>query len=401
LPVLGTAALIETGGPGGPTLVARLLEAPPIRWLGRLSYSLYLWHWPVAIYWGRLGPADRIPLVIGMPLISLALAQLTYVTIEAPIRHVRWLQSARRGVLAALGLAVATTVAAVVSLRDSRVRLRDPRYAFIIESRETPTRLHRERCHLSFYEVEPKVDTCVYGRPNADTTVVLMGDSHAAQWFAALEPVVAKRGWRIVPMTKSACPAVSVTVWLPALGREYVECDRWRQRVLDRISAVKPTLIVLASSDWHAVAGEDPEVSGYASASPFARPTPALWGRGLQATLDHLPRSSAILLLADTPNPHFDVPTCLFEHVNDVERCAFRRDSAFAEGLRRAARDVARADLRVTYLDLTDRICGGQTCPAARGRLAMFTDADHISVPYAATLSPLLLAAVDSTLARH
>ena len=401
MPVLGTAALIETGGTGRPTLVARLLETPLMRWLGRLSYSWYLWHWPVARYWERLVPGDSVPLVIGMPLVSLALAQLTHVTIEAPARKVRWLQSARRGQLAALVLAAVTMVAGVVSLRDSRLRLRDRRYAFIIEARDTQTRVHREGCHLSVDEVEPKGEKCVYGRPNADTTVVLMGDSHAAQWFAALEPIVTERGWRIVPMTKSACPAVSMTVRVPLVGREYVECERWRQAVFERLAMMKPALIVLASSHWYQVADADLKGRGDGSAGRFAGPTSAVWQRSLQMTLDRLPQSSAILLLADTPNPHFDVPTCLFEHVDDVARCAFRRDSALADGPRRAEVDVAQRDLRLTYLDLTDRICAGPTCPAARGGLAMFSDAGHLSVHYAATFSPLLRAVLDSMLARH
>ena len=117
-------------------------------------------------------------------------------------------------------------------------------------------------------------------------------------------------------------------------------------------------------------------------------------------TLDRLPRSSAIMVLADTPRPPFDVPTCLFEHVDDVEQCAFSRDSAFAGELRRAESDVAHRDLRVRYLDLSDAICGGPTCAAARGGLATFSDANHIAVRYAATLSPRLRAAFDSMLAR-
>jgi len=400
LPALGTAVLVETGGGGGRTMVTRLLETPVMRWLGRLSYSWYLWHWPVAIYWEKLVRADTVPLVIVMPLVSLALAQLTYVAIEAPARSVRWLRRARRGLAAAFVLAVVTIVAGMVSLRDSRLRLRDPRFAFVIEAHETPTRLHREHCHLDFSEVEPKLEKCIYGPPNADTTVVLMGDSHAAQWFAALEPIAADRGWRIIPMTKSACPALSVTVRIPSANRVYVECDRWRESVFERLSAMKPMLIVLASSDWYDVPESNGKLGGGGSATRFARPTSTVWQRGLQVTLDRLPRSSAILLLADTPRPHFDVPTCLFEHVDDVDRCAFRRDSAFAEGLERAVRDVAHRDSRVRYLDLSDAICGGPTCAAARGGLATFSDAGHLAVRYAATLSPLLRAAFDSMLAR-
>ena len=192
-----------------------------------------------------------------------------------------------------------------------------------------------------------------------------------------------------------------MAVRVPSVGREYVECDRWRQNVFERLSMMKPALIVIASSHWYKVAGADLKASGDGSASRFAGPTPAVWRRSLQVTLDRLPQSSAILLLADTPNPHFDVPTCLFEHVDDVARCAFRRDSALADGLRRAEVDVAQRDLRLTYLDLTDRICDGPTCPVVRGGLAMFSDAGHLSVRYAATFSPLLRAVLDSMLATH
>jgi hypothetical protein len=372
-----------------------------MRWIGRLSYSLYLWHWPLVIYWEKLGPVARIPMVIGMPIASLVLAQLTFVAIETPARVGSWLRSARRGQLTALVLAAVTSIAAVASLEDSHVRLRDPRYAYIIQARDTQTKLHHELCHLDYYEVEPKGDRCVYGKPNADTTVVLMGDSHAAQWFAAIEPVVTERGWRIVPMTKSACPALSMTVRIPSAQQAYVACDRWRETVLERIAAIKPALIVLASADWYEVVDTTRAPNGARVAGRFDPPTPAVWQRGLQTTLDRLPRSSAILLLADSPRPRFDVPTCLFDHVDDVQRCSFRRDSSLVDGLRRAEADVARADGRVKYLDLSDQICGGAVCPVARDGMAMFSDADHLSVRYAATLAPLVRAAVDSMFVKH
>ncbi|HUQ82433.1 MAG TPA: acyltransferase family protein [Gemmatimonadaceae bacterium] len=400
LPVLGTAALIESGGHGAPTPVARLLETPFLRWLGRLSYSWYLWHWPLAIYWDRLVPNGLVPIVVGMPLASLALAQLTFVVVETPARVARWLQGERRGLLVAFVLAVVTIAAAIVSQWDSRIRLLDPRYQFIIEARDTPTTLHREQCHLSIDEVEPKLDRCVYGVRDADTTIVLMGDSHAAQWFAALEAAAVQRRWRIVPMTKSACPAVSVAVWLPAMRRTYAECDRWRLTVFDRLAAMKPAVIVLASSEWLAIANGH-EGNGDGPARRSVRPTPELWQRSLRTTLDRLPPSAAILLLADTPNPHFNVPNCLFEYVNDVDRCAFRRDAGLAEELRRVAHGVAQSDARVTYLDATDHFCDAIKCSAAQAGLARYSDGDHISVRYSASLAPVLLPVLDSMVSRR
>ena len=389
LPVLGTAALIRIGA-RGPNVVGWLLENPVARLLGRLSYSWYLWHWPLTIYWTKLVPSDAVPLVIGMPLASLILAQLTYVTIEAPARRVACLQGPLRGLMAALVLAVVTSAAGGTSLLHARHRLGNPEYDFIFQAKNTPTRLDADGCLLTSSEVEPKV--CIYGNQASDTTVVLFGDSHAAQWFAALEPVVLARGARIAAVTKSACPPVSVTV-RSAIGRAFVECDRWRENALRHIAAMKPALIVMANSSWYSVFDGD---SGPVKSRP--RPLPARWGSGLRATLDQLPRSTPILLLEDSPRPLDDVPRCLIEHLNEVWHCAFRRDAAVVQEISILLRALERDDPRVTYVDLTDRICDGPVCPAARVRMALYADSNHLSVSFAASLSPWLEPVFDMVL---
>jgi hypothetical protein len=171
--------------------------------------------------------------------------------------------------------------------------------------------------------------------------------------------------------------------------------------VFDRLAAMKPAAVVLASSDWLEVAATDTDGRGNGAANRFVRPTPEIWQRSLQATIDRLPQSSAVLLMADTPNPHFNVPSCLFEHVNDPNRCAFRREAALEETLRRAAREVALRNARVRYLDVTDRSCDAEKCSVARDGLAMFSDGDHISVRYSASLAPELVPVLDSMVSRR
>jgi peptidoglycan/LPS O-acetylase OafA/YrhL len=386
LPVLGTALLIHVGGRSR-TLVGGFLESGIMRRLGQLSYSWYLWHWPVAIYWDDLTGGRSIPLALGMPLVSLALAQLTYVTIETPARYAFWLQRPRRSIVAAAALAIMTIVTATLMFRTASRHLKDPEIAFVVQARDTRTRLSLDKCHLSPEEIEPKA--CSYGDPS-ERVMVLFGDSHAAQWFAALEPAATQREFRIIPMTKSGCPSVALTVRLPAVGRAYVECDQWREAVFERLRTLRPAVVVITNSSWYTVHKE-----GSARAWSSSPPSPGRWREGLDSTFRRLPPESAVLLIEDNPRPGFDVVDCLFKHVHQVGRCSFPRAGAFPPGLAQVDQAIGAADDWVTYVDLTERICAGPICPAARGDTALYSDENHLSVRFVTSLSSWIGLALD------
>src|SRR3954454_17639837 len=103
--------------------------------------------------------------------------------------------------------------------------------------------MYADGCHLD--APEAKSPPCVHGVPSSDTTVVLFGSSHAMQWFPALNEIAKERDWRLVGLTKSACPPAEVHVYSGVLRREYRECDQWRERTLKRIvQDENPSLIV-------------------------------------------------------------------------------------------------------------------------------------------------------------
>ena len=73
----------------------------------------------------------------------------------------------------------------------------------------------------------------MFGDRACARTVVLLGDSHAAQWFPALERLAEREHFRLIAWTKSGCPfALGVHIYLPAIGRDYTECLAWQRRVL-------------------------------------------------------------------------------------------------------------------------------------------------------------------------
>ena len=158
------------------------------------------------------------------------------------------------------------------------------------------------------------------------TTIVLFGDSHAAQWFPALDQIATQRHWRLVVMTKKGCPTASISVFSPMVNRELHECDAWRLNVADRLSAEHPALILMSSYRYRqtgAWAGIDANQA---------------WRQGLDFTLAaYRPLARNVLVLGDTPTPARDVPACVSSHLGNVPACVTARSDAVRDDVRRAA----------------------------------------------------------------
>src|SRR5690606_30256 len=171
--------------------------------------------------------------------VSLALAAVTYHTVENRVRfNVVLARTPLRGI--AMGGALTTLgILGVLGLRASSASaLADPAQADLVAARTDMPSIYSDGCHLPFRAVD--FPECAYGDPSAARTMVLFGDSHAAQWFPALERIALTRGWRLVSLTKSGCPAVDVSLFNLALGRPYEECDAWRDAVMRRIASERP-----------------------------------------------------------------------------------------------------------------------------------------------------------------
>lgn len=415
LPVVGVA-LVIAGGCAAPRAGAQaLLRLAPFQLVGKLSYGWYLWHWPVLM----LGPA-----VLGieptgaanaaLAAAALVLAAASYVLVEDPIRHRRSLRLApRRGLALGAGL-TATTVAAatlvvafppastgtgqapdtVALLAQSDDPEQDLRQliAQSVPVRAVPRNLtpsladvedqeleiNEDGCHLEFGEVESP-DDCVYGDRDSDTTVVLFGDSHAAQWFPALEIAAEQERWRLLSLTKSACHAASVDLYNRRLERIYHECMRWRSDTLAEIREMDPDLVVMSSID----------VGSSDLAGEHADPD-QVWAQGWVESFERAagPGTEEFLLL-DTPRPGWHVPECLSEHLAEMTACVPAADQVTRVPTRRAV-VAGEVDPEVTVVDPKPWFCTNQWCPVVIGNVLVYRDSNHITAAYAKLLAPLL-----------
>jgi hypothetical protein len=232
-------------------------------------------------------------------------------------------------------------------------------------------RLRSDGC-LAFEGVRVPPD-CVYGDPKGKVTVALVGDSHAAQWFPALEAVAQRGHWRLLTFAKVACPFLDMPVRNIALKREYWECAEFRDRTITRLQRRKPDLIIVSMSRFaiHPVRAKDASMAARVAA--LARVIEALPGR--------------VVLLGDTPDARRDVPSCLSRHARDVRRCAVPAKAAFVGRLGRLERLASRAT-GAGLIDLRARVCRADPCPVVVDGMIVFRDSRHLTATFAASLAP-------------
>ena len=395
VPVMGAALVILAGATPASYAPTWFLSQSVMQFLGKISYSLYLVHWPALIIPGfAVGYADSLPLGAKLVIAALCVpvAWLMYRYVEQPFRKSPWLTSAppRRTLLAASGASVTAILVATAVFAFSEVRPLNagksttdtflqalPVGTAYVPSNLIPSLaaasddipiLYRDGCLAP----QPVTDLapCVYGPPDMNR-IVLFGDSHAAHWFPALLLFAEKNGYTLESRTKSGCPSVQVTVLRNAL--EYAKCDIWRESVIHRINDDPPALVVITNSTDHTISG-DGDIQ-------------QVWQSGLEATIGIL--NAPIVMIADTPSMPSSPAVCLSAHLTDTKACGANRTEALGAPARAGEAAAARAT-GVTYIDLTDYMCNAQTCDPILGNTLVYRDAHHITTAFSRAMAPLL-----------
>lgn len=427
LPVVATAAVI-VGGDANGIGAGTVLRRAPLRLIGRWSYSIYLWHWPLLVFPAALlgtHIADLPVLIrIGLCLASVVVGILSYLCVErvfrtpssrpeqssgsmsptrpaassAPAESARPTRSARAGTRAGLAIAAVCVVVASVSgavlvalpsakagaptaassqvpvaADDAARQLREGLGLTSLPASLTPSLTaagdalpvtYSNGCHLDF----PHSDfgECVFGDPNGARTAVLVGDSHAAQWFPALERVAAQDGWRLVSLTKSACAATTARIPHPSdSGRDYTECTEAHRSVISRIAELHPQLVIASSL-------VSLKLSGDAASTA--------WFTGTTEFLEQLHEAGAeqVVMLGDTPRPAANVPSCVAKHTDNIRKCDASTKTASPSALTdRMAAAVDAAGAR--FVQTTDWFCIDGGCPVIVGNTLMYRDDSHLT----------------------
>jgi len=365
LPVFATALLMATI-PTWPPIFNDLSNNRFTQWLGKISYPLYLWHWPALVLpSSALGRPLHVIERFACIALTIVLAHLTNRFIEEPLRHIEI--APRRLYLTALsttavslavGFLITTTASSIISTRGVQS------YSFDLKEVMAKPAVYGDNCHVNYGET--KSGYCTYGDKTSSTTIVLYGDSHAAQWFPGLEQLAIQKHFILISLTKSACPSVDAP--RPDQGAfKNVHCEKWRENSIARIKAIHPAAVIVSSFQYFTPR------AGYSDRDKW-------WSDGQRRLLTSLKGSSDHLIyLSDTPRPLRDIPSCLAS-----------RDSTRCDSTEKSLVKVVQG---FQVIDPTPWLCSSY-CPAIIDSIVAYRDASHISVAMARHLLPELEAAL-------
>jgi peptidoglycan/LPS O-acetylase OafA/YrhL len=399
LPVLGTAAVLGAGAGQAPSGPSRLLTLQPLPWLGNLSYSLYLWHWPVL----TLGaPADGEPTAsrrIVLVLCVLGLSVASYYLVENPIRRARLIARSWRGLAlwpVALGAVVVGTSTVSASAdrlgtvrehqaaeyqrqRVAKPPLLRPTIGYRIDRAIAEAQagapiphplVHQDQLGNDLWHYVftcsslPGTAThrlCPVGDTQRRRGIAVYGDSHAGMWLPALASLGTSHGYRVTPFVKYGCSPYHAPLGDPNGS----ECARYHAWALGELQRMDPEVIVVSSRLGVETLPDDSDLT---------------WGS--ETLLGHLAAIAPVVrVLADVSSLPFDPADCVTAPESTLVTC-LAPELAKVVASNALLRAVAGRS-GTGFVDTAALVCRQRLCPVVVGDIVTFGDYDHISVTWA------------------
>ena len=400
-PTLG-AALILHAGSAGSSVVGRLLSTPPAVWVGRLSYSFYLWHWPVIVAFVYL--AMRMPEpaeAAGLFALSLGLSWISFRFVEMPFRRPPGMND-RRYVFgsAAAGTALTLTAAGLLLVTGGLPgRLPDDVLRISASAHDTPERMGE--CYRRKTAEESWLAPCIFGAGTEPARIAIWGDSHAPTMIPAIEASARARGVSVALYARDGCPPIEgfQVFWV---GQSH-DCAAFIDRTYPAILAdpeIEVVVIALRApiytQGWlpYGLAERDrtPLLIGDRS-GPLAPDSDraAFFFAGIERTIEALEDAGkAAALVYPLPEAGFAVPaglarTALWRgpHTPVVSRTLYDGRSAGIV----AAYDALVARTGAIPIRLDKAFCGALSCDLVRDDVPVFRDSNHLTATVARGLS--------------
>jgi peptidoglycan/LPS O-acetylase OafA/YrhL len=379
LPCLGATAMIAAGEN---SLIGRVLSFPPNVLLGKLSYSLYLWHWPIFVFYTfYAGNEATTKAKLALVPVAIGLAYLSWRFVETPTRHRR--DHPRRHVMYGLATATATACLAFIIVANTGFPGRIPREVRVLGNRQDMLALD---CREMVKLVGDKQKRCIVGAPwaTASKHAVIWGDSHAKHLVPILDRPARERNLAVALW--SGCPPFIDNESLQREKRNapaYSEnCARSRREVLNWLRKTKDVDLVIISNAWAIY----PEALFAGAAIDRWRPEEAMRRieENLRSTIETIdPNRLSVLFVGDVPRPGFNVPDCALQSAAGLwrEPCKKFREFFTVEErpIEKVLAKLADGTDRVYFLDTQKAMCADpKGCPIRIQDEIIYRDPNHL-----------------------
>jgi hypothetical protein len=220
--------------------------------------------------------------------------------------------------------------------------------------------IYDDGCHANYGQTN--TTECLYADTNSSKEIVLFGDSHAAQWFPAVEKIATSQGYKLLSFTKASCSAID----LPRANKgafKASECRKWQDNQIAKIKKIKPNLLIITNSEHYQLNSKENSKQFY-------------WQQGQRKLYEELkPVSENVIFLVDTPKPQIDVPACLAS--GKEQECT------------QINKPIKFGSPSYKRVDLTNWFCNSN-CPAIKDDYIVYRDASHISLAAALAATEIL-----------
>nr|WP_307038059.1 acyltransferase family protein [Arthrobacter sp. B3I4] len=394
-PTLAAAAIIVAGQSGSRFGVDRFLSWRPLVALGDNSYALYLWHWPLLVL-ALAGMGLSAPDLwqgLAIVAVSVLLAVLTTRFVERPLREWHWPQRQTwrtAVVIAACGALLAAPVTLWQShiIADEAAAASQPKEltpgaaALAPENAgkttpaakiiPVPAAMKNEwadidgLCTGNNVPSNPLLQGCLQNsRPDsASKKIVVLGDSHAQQYMAALGPIAKSHGWEVVTLLKGNCRFGGESPQRDA------DCNAFNKASAEYVLEHRPDAVFTVASLTHKDAPYETEVPAYLEGiKPFT-----------DAGID-------VVGIRDNPRFTLNMPECVQKKGLDAADCNVPLMQSLAAS---SPLDAYRGKVaRLRLMDMSDFICADGTCPAVVGNVYVYKDDNHLTKTYVQTMIPM------------
>jgi peptidoglycan/LPS O-acetylase OafA/YrhL len=401
LPVTGAVLAIAGGPDRGP---ARLLSVRPFVFLGGISYSLYLWHWPVIDLWTAYqGKAPGIWAGLAIIVVSVALAWLTKILVEDPVRlSPRLSGHSWRSLCTVLAAALPVTLVTVYIVGipgqfDGKLGQGYPGAAALAaKAVSTPAKpvlpppANAQHAGVPEYWqqgclVAQQVATakeCVYGDTTDPTlTVALVGDSIAGNWFPALDKIAMSHHWKLVTDMHAVCTFTATMLVEVGASGPYTACHQWGVTVLhDLLTSIHPDVVI--TSDLPDLGSLTHRQVGPQAFADIAAGMASYWTQ-----LEN--HGISVIPIEETPTLDFYPPDCVAKYGASSPKC----EEPVTKATKSDPPTVQATQLmngKVKLIDMNQFICDPTKCPSVVGNVLVYFDAHHLTSSYSKTMAPYL-----------